>query len=95
MNVLGQIAMILGDKKKLDWLTEFVTLRFVRLVGDISVWMLLTFHVCCLLNCHQNSRSVPIVPHSDTDFPAHHKLIPIAIEALCHTSTDITAVQVV
>jgi hypothetical protein len=29
----------------LGWLTEFVTLRFVRLVGNISVWMLPTFRV--------------------------------------------------
>jgi hypothetical protein len=63
----------------LGWLTEFVTLRFVRLVADMGVWMLLIFHVCCLLSCHQNSRSVPIVRHSNTDLPAHHKLTPIAI----------------
>jgi hypothetical protein len=41
-----------------DWLSEFVLLRFGRLVVDIGVWMVLVYYMCFQFNCSEDTRNI-------------------------------------
>ena len=41
-----------------DWLSEFVLLRFVRLVVGIGVWMVLVCYMCFQFNCSEDTHNI-------------------------------------
>jgi hypothetical protein len=72
---------MIGKSAQVSWIDVLQILFYFGLVdrvcyasicnalADIGVWMLLIYHVCCVLNCHQNSRSVPTDTRTQSYLP--------------------------
>jgi len=47
-----------------DWLSEFVLLRFGRLVVAIGVSVVLVWYMCCQFNRSEDTRHIVILPEA-------------------------------